>query len=147
MTITSSLSNTVTTTASTAPPRGRISRLKPKEDAYVVDVANNCDINGSSMASAYSIVHCDALTVPTTTTTTMELTTQDTMPAIQTIQNHTHQQRQEVARHYPIIDDNKPFVCQQCGLAFSREKAMLSHTKVRMLQLKCLNIYDIIVRT
>lgn len=30
---------------------------------------------------------------------------------------------------YPVIDDKRPFVCQQCGLSFTREKAMLSHTK------------------
>jgi len=31
---------------------------------------------------------------------------------------------------FPVLDDSKPFVCQQCGLAFAREKALVSHTKV-----------------
>lgn len=30
---------------------------------------------------------------------------------------------------FPVIDDRRPFVCQQCGLSFSREKALASHTK------------------
>lgn len=30
---------------------------------------------------------------------------------------------------FPIIDDRRPFVCQTCGLAFSREKALTSHIK------------------
>lgn len=131
--LTTSLSNTATCTT-TALPRGRISRLKPKEDAYVVNVGSNTDINSISISSSYTIAHhCDTLTVPTAATMPLSSSTQDTLPAMQTLQNHGQQQRPElVARPYPIIDDNKPFVCQQCGLAFSREKAMLSHTKVRL---------------
>ncbi|XP_055923940.1 uncharacterized protein LOC129954209 [Eupeodes corollae] len=32
-------------------------------------------------------------------------------------------------QHFPVIDENKPFVCQQCGLSFAREKALSSHVK------------------
>ena len=33
-------------------------------------------------------------------------------------------------QRFPVIDENKPFVCQQCGLSFAREKALSSHVKV-----------------
>lgn len=36
---------------------------------------------------------------------------------------------EERPMRFPVIDDRRPFVCQQCGLSFSREKALLSHTK------------------
>ncbi|XP_055848137.1 RE1-silencing transcription factor [Episyrphus balteatus] len=32
-------------------------------------------------------------------------------------------------QRFPVIDENKPFVCQQCGLSFAREKALSSHVK------------------
>ncbi|XP_030762401.1 zinc finger protein 91 isoform X2 [Sitophilus oryzae] len=31
---------------------------------------------------------------------------------------------------YPVIDPKKPFVCQHCGVAFAREKALASHARV-----------------
>jgi hypothetical protein len=31
---------------------------------------------------------------------------------------------------YPVTDARKPFVCQQCGVGFAREKALSSHAKV-----------------
>lgn len=31
---------------------------------------------------------------------------------------------------YPVIDPDRPFVCQKCGVSFAREKALLSHSKV-----------------
>ncbi|KNC29754.1 hypothetical protein FF38_05205 [Lucilia cuprina] len=125
--------NTITTTSScntqdiltiqqttTAPPRGRISRLKPKEDtSYVVEVANNCSSSEMIITSAYSIVECDTLSA---NTAAVKLS-QDNTPAL-----HENEEEHNVL-HYPVIDDSKPFVCQQCGLAFSREKAMLAHTK------------------
>lgn len=44
--------------------------------------------------------------------------------------SHDSYARQPPAEHrFPVIDPKKPFVCQQCGLSFAREKAMLSHTK------------------
>lgn len=109
-----------TQSATSAPPRGRISRLKPKEDSYVVEVPNNCSTSDMIISSAYSIVECDTLSA---NTAAVKLT-QDSTNALQT------SNQQPNVLHYPIIDDSKPFVCQQCGLAFSREKAMLSHTKV-----------------
>lgn len=119
-TITSSVSAISSTTTNSAPaPRGRISRLKPKEDAYVVEVTNNCS-SGINISSAYSIVECDTLS---DSTAAVKLSQDNPPPALQV------QQEQNVVIHYPVIDESKPFVCQQCGLAFSREKAMLSHTK------------------
>lgn len=122
-TLTPSSSDILTSTQTTAtPPRGRISRLKPKEDtSYVVEVQNNCSSNEMIIASAYSIVGCDTLSA---NTATVKLS-QDNAPAL--LENNEVQN----VLHYPVIDDSKPFVCQQCGLAFSREKAMLSHTKVK----------------
>lgn len=122
-TTSSSPANILTTTqTTTAPPRGRISRLKPKEDtSYVVEVANNCPSGEMIISSAYSIVECDTLSA---NTAAVKLSQDNNTPALQ------ENDAQNVL-HYPIIDDSKPFVCQQCGLAFSREKAMLAHTKVR----------------
>ncbi|GLV35915.1 uncharacterized protein CBL_09867 [Carabus blaptoides fortunei] len=31
---------------------------------------------------------------------------------------------------YPILDPRKPFVCQHCGVAFAREKALASHARI-----------------
>ncbi|XP_019756568.1 zinc finger protein 41 isoform X2 [Dendroctonus ponderosae] len=31
---------------------------------------------------------------------------------------------------YPVTDPKKPFVCQHCGVAFAREKALASHARV-----------------
>lgn len=42
---------------------------------------------------------------------------------------HDNYARQPLAERFPITDARKPFVCQQCGLSFAREKAMLSHAK------------------
>lgn len=39
---------------------------------------------------------------------------------------------------YPITDPNKPFVCQHCGVSFAREKAMISHSRVRNIIKLCL---------
>ncbi|KAG5867641.1 hypothetical protein JTB14_006717 [Gonioctena quinquepunctata] len=40
------------------------------------------------------------------------------------------EEEQPVENRYPITDPRKPFVCQHCGVAFAREKAMLSHTRL-----------------
>ncbi|XP_055372506.1 zinc finger protein 616 [Condylostylus longicornis] len=37
---------------------------------------------------------------------------------------------EEEIPHYPILDERKPFVCQKCGIAFAREKALLSHKRI-----------------
>uniref|UniRef100_A0A182IMH6 C2H2-type domain-containing protein n=1 Tax=Anopheles atroparvus TaxID=41427 RepID=A0A182IMH6_ANOAO len=31
---------------------------------------------------------------------------------------------------FPVVDERKPFVCQQCGASFGREKALASHSRV-----------------
>lgn len=125
-TITSVSSIPTTQISTAAPPRGRISRLKPKEDSYIVEVPNNCTPSSNFITSAYSIVEYDALS---DTTAAVKLSQDNPVPALK-VEQHQQQPQQNLVIHYPIIDDSKPFVCQQCGLAFSREKAMLSHTKV-----------------
>ncbi|CRL00943.1 CLUMA_CG014385, isoform A [Clunio marinus] len=40
----------------------------------------------------------------------------------------------EYVEKYPITDPRKPFVCQHCGVAFTREKALESHTKLHATQ-------------
>uniref|UniRef100_A0A182MBX1 C2H2-type domain-containing protein n=1 Tax=Anopheles culicifacies TaxID=139723 RepID=A0A182MBX1_9DIPT len=30
---------------------------------------------------------------------------------------------------FPVIDERKPFVCQQCGISFGREKALMAHSR------------------
>ncbi|XP_035792590.1 uncharacterized protein LOC118466858 [Anopheles albimanus] len=32
--------------------------------------------------------------------------------------------------HFPVKDPRKPFVCQQCGVGFAREKALDSHSRI-----------------
>lgn len=41
---------------------------------------------------------------------------------------------QEFVERFPITDPRKPFVCQHCGVAFTREKALESHTKIHANQ-------------
>lgn len=43
-------------------------------------------------------------------------------------------QVQEYIERFPITDARKPFVCQHCGVAFTREKALESHTKLHASQ-------------
>lgn len=33
---------------------------------------------------------------------------------------------------FPIIDPSRPYVCQQCGIGFAREKALTSHTMIHV---------------
>lgn len=40
----------------------------------------------------------------------------------------------EYVERFPITDARKPFVCQHCGVAFTREKALESHTKLHASQ-------------
>lgn len=39
---------------------------------------------------------------------------------------------QQHEQRYPVIDPTRPFVCQKCGVSFAREKALLSHSKVKL---------------
>lgn len=43
-------------------------------------------------------------------------------------------QMNEYIERFPITDPRKPFVCQHCGVAFTREKALESHTKLHANQ-------------
>ncbi|RZF42570.1 hypothetical protein LSTR_LSTR001365 [Laodelphax striatellus] len=38
--------------------------------------------------------------------------------------------RQSGKRHWPITDTSRPYVCQQCGVGFAREKALGSHARM-----------------
>lgn len=51
----------------------------------------------------------------------------------------------EVTERYPVIDPDRPFVCQQCGVSFAREKALLSHSKVRLYPKKHIYIHILII--
>lgn len=46
-------------------------------------------------------------------------------------EQHEQYEMTDVTERYPIIDPARPFVCQKCGVSFAREKALLSHSKVR----------------
>lgn len=98
--------------------RGRISRLKPKEETtqYIV-------ISEKQAADdLQQYMNCDELQQPLAD----GATSSDAMHAMDS-------QAVEAtdASRFPVLDDSKPFVCQQCGLAFAREKALVSHIKVK----------------
>ncbi|KAM8706340.1 hypothetical protein ACLKA7_010592 [Drosophila subpalustris] len=96
--------------------RGRISRLKPKEEStqYIVIAEKQ------TTDDMQQFVDCGGLA--------------PTLPANATSSdvdaNSTTDNGQAMnASRFPVLDDSKPFVCQQCGLAFAREKALVSHIK------------------
>ncbi|XP_054726448.1 uncharacterized protein LOC129236221 [Anastrepha obliqua] len=105
--------NSSSTSTSTTVGRGRISRLKPKEESYVLNepLPNDLEeaVNANITAAAYE--DCQQLQASTA------------VVKFSQNQSPTPQER------FPVIDESKPFVCQQCGLAFAREKALLAHTK------------------
>lgn len=88
------------------PSRGRISRLKPKEESSQFIVISDKSVEDSrpymEPEPAQPVV------------TTSEFIAVEPPPQ----------------PNFPVLDHSKPFVCQQCGLAFAREKALVSHTKV-----------------
>ncbi|KAH8361103.1 hypothetical protein KR200_007182 [Drosophila serrata] len=100
-------------TASVAPPpapsRGRISRLKPKEESSQFVVITD------KPASSELHDYMTSEPVPQPVVPTSQPMAIDPPPAPQP--------------NFPVLDESKPFVCQQCGLAFAREKALVSHTK------------------
>lgn len=49
-------------------------------------------------------------------------------------ENRSSQHLNEYKERFPITDPRKPFVCQHCGVAFTREKALESHTKIHTNQ-------------
>ncbi|XP_017067200.2 LOW QUALITY PROTEIN: uncharacterized protein LOC108105239 [Drosophila eugracilis] len=89
-----------------APSRGRISRLKPKEESSQFIVIS--DKSGQSELRQY-------------------MDTEPAQPVVTTSQPIAVEPPPQP--NFPVLDDSKPFVCQQCGLAFAREKALVSHTK------------------
>ncbi|XP_022209372.2 zinc finger protein 208 [Drosophila obscura] len=91
------------------PTRGRISRLKPKEEntQYIV-------ISDKTEApELQDYMQSEPMQAVVTTSIPIEPQPRADLPQ----------------PNYPVLDDSKPFVCQQCGLAFAREKALFSHTK------------------
>ncbi|ALC45436.1 CG7987 [Drosophila busckii] len=97
------------------PTRGRISRLKLKQEStqYIVisekqaeDMQQYMDSEEQSSAGS-----------------------QTTVSNVTTIKENEEVVVAKQEPRYPVIDDSKPFVCQQCGLAFAREKALVSHIK------------------
>jgi len=90
-----------------APSRGRISRLKPKEESSQFIVISD----KPAVTELRQYMEADASQPVVTTSQPIAVD-----PPPQPI--------------FPVLDDSKPFVCQQCGLAFAREKALVSHTKV-----------------
>lgn len=60
------------------------------------------------------------------------------MPKEVNITFEEHDDDYRYSHHYeerfPITDPRKPFVCQHCGVAFTREKALESHTKLHASQ-------------
>lgn len=98
--------------------RGRISRLKPKEEStqYIVIAEKQ------TTDDLQPYMECEELPPALTSNTSIEATTvAASAPVVETA----------AAPRFPVIDESKPFVCQQCGLAFAREKALVSHIKVR----------------
>ncbi|KAH8418038.1 hypothetical protein KR222_010847 [Zaprionus bogoriensis] len=98
--------------------RGRISRLKPKEEStqYIVIA----DKQAADDLQEY--MNCDELQPPLVANATATNAT-DNMDSSQAVE------AADDASRFPVLDDSKPFVCQQCGLAFAREKALVSHIK------------------
>lgn len=43
---------------------------------------------------------------------------------------------QPLEERFPITDARKPFVCQNCGVCFTRQKALESHSKVSFAKKK-----------
>lgn len=48
--------------------------------------------------------------------------------------DNNNKKTDEYIERYPITDARKPFVCQNCGVAFTREKALESHMKIHASQ-------------
>ncbi|EDW42171.1 GM25840 [Drosophila sechellia] len=88
-----------------APSRGRISRLKPKEESRQFIV-----ISDKSAEDSRPYMEPEPAQ-PVVTTSQLIAVEPPPQP------------------NFPVLDHSKPFVCQQCGLAFAREKALVSHTK------------------
>lgn len=95
--------------------RGRVSRLKPKEEStqYIVIAEKQ------TTDDLQQFVDCEELAPPLAANATSS-----------DANNSTDNGQDMNASRFPVLDDSKPFVCQQCGLAFAREKALVSHIKV-----------------
>ncbi|XP_064549205.1 zinc finger and BTB domain-containing protein 41 [Drosophila montana] len=100
--------------------RGRISRLKPKEEStqYIV-IAEKQPTD-----DLRQYMDCEELPLqpPLTGSTSIEAAHSTQCP------DGPVADGAETLR-FPVLDESKPFVCQQCGLAFAREKALVSHIK------------------
>ncbi|XP_062125576.1 uncharacterized protein LOC133838473 [Drosophila sulfurigaster albostrigata] len=103
-----------------APPavRGRISRLKPKEESTQYIVLAEKQAAADELQQFMEHLPADLDNATTTTAAA----------AVEPAATSDNQQAAEASR-FPVLDESKPFVCQQCGLAFAREKALVSHIK------------------
>ncbi|XP_052898819.1 uncharacterized protein LOC128305424 [Anopheles moucheti] len=45
------------------------------------------------------------------------------------IENSQDTATEPIGTGFPIVDERKPFVCQQCGISFGREKALMAHSR------------------
>ncbi|XP_034489278.1 uncharacterized protein LOC117793019 [Drosophila innubila] len=101
--------------------RGRISRLKPKEEStqYIVIAEKQ------TSDDLQQFVDCEELAPPPPLTNTNVNATSTQCDA----NSSTDNSQAMNASRFPVLDESKPFVCQQCGLAFAREKALVSHIK------------------
>ena len=107
----------VSAVAAPTATRGRISRLKPKEEStqYIVIAEKQTD-------DLRQYMDCEELPPPLAGNTSTDASHMALSVPVAD---------EEQTDRFPVLDDSKPFVCQQCGLAFAREKALVSHIKVR----------------
>ncbi|XP_030376106.1 RE1-silencing transcription factor [Scaptodrosophila lebanonensis] len=89
-----------------AATRGRISRLKPKEEYIVI----------AEKPALAELEYIESQQEQQSVISSLDLA-------------HVAQPVQQPQPRFPVLDESKPFVCQQCGLAFAREKALVSHVK------------------
>lgn len=100
--------------SSSVAPRGRVSRIKPKEENnYTIDESAFRQSKSSQRAQLDDYEECQEF--------------QPSNAAAKLMEDNSSRPHEN---HFPVIDESKPFVCQQCGLAFAREKALMSHGKV-----------------
>ncbi|EDW16664.1 uncharacterized protein LOC6575187 [Drosophila mojavensis] len=96
--------------------RGRISRLKPKEESTQYIVIGE----KQTTDDLQPYMECEELQPALTSSTSIEATSVTASAPVAEV---------AATPRFPVIDESKPFVCQQCGLAFAREKALVSHIK------------------
>ncbi|EDV90545.1 uncharacterized protein LOC6569668 [Drosophila grimshawi] len=116
-----------------APPtaaRGRTSRLKLKEESsqYIVIGSDKPEAETETELPQY--MHCEANCDQSLATNNNQLQSTSNNDVATAANDGAQGQGQgQATLRFPVLDESKPFVCQQCGLAFAREKALVSHIK------------------